>query len=147
MSRPPLVHYDTPAKYRQHYEKHYCRQKIITFDNIRVYFKPTKFGHAFYESSAKDGRKDKFSDVRAQRIDWIRATLENPKAELYVGWNKEKKIFDKNRRVSIVYEDFIVVIEINKTNPLKAEFITAYVADNSIKGIRKSPKWRQGQRK
>lgn len=144
MSKPPLVSYATPAEYRQHFEKNYCRGKIITFDNIRVHFKSTKFGHVFYESSGRDGKKDVFSKARAERIDWIKATLENPSAELYQGWNKKDKIVEPNRRVSVVYEDFVVVIEVKfdtGSQPIKAEFVTAYVADNSIEAIRRSPKW------
>jgi hypothetical protein len=143
---PTLTLYATPAEYKQHYEKNYCREKIFTFDGIRVYFRQTKFGHAFYESSARDGKKDRFSKTRAERIGWIRATLENPEAELYQGWNKDGKVYDGSRRVSVVYEDFIVVIRINKTDsqgkPFTADFITAYVADKSSIGkIRNSPKW------
>ncbi len=141
-----LTVYTTPAEYKQHYEKHYCQEKILTFDGIRVYFRQTKFGHVFYESSAKDGKKDQFSKTRAERISWIRATLENPKAELYQGWNKDGKVYDSTRRVSVVYGDFIVVIRMNKTDsqgkPLTADFVTAYVADKgSIKKIKGSPKW------
>ena len=148
MSKPALVHYATPAEYKQHYEKHYCRGKIVTFDSIRVYFKPTKFGHVFYESTARDGKKDVFSKIRAERIDWIKATLENPDAELYQGWNKKDKVVEPNRRVSVVYEEFVVIIEVKKDDSgkvIKAEFVTAYVADNSINEIRKSPKWDRGK--
>ena len=144
MSKPALVCYATPAEYKSHYEKHYCRGKIITFDNIRVYFTPAKFGHVFYESSARNGKKDFFSKIRAERINWIKATLENPHAELYQGWNKKQKVVEPNRRVSLVYEDFVVVIETKRDangRITKAEFVTAYVADNSINEIRKSPKW------
>lgn len=141
---PALVNYATPAEYKEHYEKYYCRQKIITFDNLRVYFRKTKFGHVFYESSSRDGRKDVFSRRRAERIDWIKATLEHPKAEFYQGWNKDKKVHDCDRRVSVVYEDFVVVIQIKRDineQIIAAEFVTAYSADNSIAKIRSSPKW------
>lgn len=144
MSKPDLVCYATPAEYRQHYKKYYCLEKIITFDNIRVYFSPAKFDHVFYESTARDGKKDVFSKIRAERIDWIKATLENPNAELYQGWNKKDKVVEPNRRVSVVYEEFVVIIEIKRDlNGMlaKAEFVTAYVADNSIDEIRKMPKW------
>lgn len=149
MSEPALIYYATVAEYKRHYEKHYCQEKILTFDSVRVYFRSSKFGHVFYESSARDGKKDQFSKTRAERIAWIRATLENPKAELYQGWNKDDKVYDISRRVSVVYEDFVVVIRINKfdTNgkPTTADFVTAYVADNSIDRIRSSPKWSWGK--
>lgn len=145
MSSPAFIQYSTPAEYKQHYEKHYCREKIFTFDNIRVFFRQSKFGHVFYESSSRDGKKDKFSQNRAERIGWIRPTLEHPKAELYQGWSKDGKVYDSSRRVSVVYEDFVVVIWMNKTDsngkPVAADFVTAYVADNSIDKIRSSPKW------
>ena len=145
MSMPALVFYDTPEAYRRHYLRYYCQCKIVTFDNMRVHFNPTRWGHVFYESSSKDGKKDVFSDMRAQRIDWIKATLENADAELYQGWNKDTKTYHNDRRVSIVYENFVVVISINPVDfgriPHKAQFITAYAADNSIAKIRRSPKW------
>jgi len=145
LSVPPLVIYSASKEYKDHYEKYYCQEQIKTFDDIRVYFGKTKYEHAFYESSARDGKKDIFSIERAKRIDWIKATLAHPHAEVYQGWAKKTKTYDSNRRVGIIYESFVVVIQIAKrdhTNkPLTANFITAYVADNSIKKIRKSPRW------
>ena len=143
MALPPLVHYATVAEYRSHYERIYCRGNIQTFDGIRVYFKASKFGHSFYESTAQDGRKDIFSWVRAQRIDWIKATLENPKAALFQGWNKDSCQYDATRRVAVVYEEFVVVVEmgLKQDGSLKANFVTCYQADNSIRKIRSSPEW------
>lgn len=60
MALPPLVNYATVAEYRSHYERVYCRGNIQTFDGIRVFFRDNKFGHMFYESTARDGRKDFF---------------------------------------------------------------------------------------
>ncbi|MGV1098577.1 hypothetical protein ACUUL3_04105 [Thiovibrio sp. JS02] len=143
MALPPLVHYETVAEYREHYENIYCRGIIYTSDGIRVYFSAAKFGHVFYESSARDGGKDVFSPVRAQRIDWIRATLEHPEAYLFQGWNKKTRLYDETRRVAVVYEDFVVVIALSlkRDNSLKANFITCYQAENSIGVIRRSPFW------
>lgn len=143
MALPPLVQYETVAEYRAHYENIYCRGIITTFDGIRVYFSAEKFGHAFYESSSRDGAKDVFSRVRAQRIDWIRATLENAGASLYQGWDKKSRRYDGTRRVAVVYEDFVVVIvmSLKRDNTLKANFVTCYQADNSIDKIRSSPVW------
>ncbi|MBX3629267.1 MAG: hypothetical protein KF908_04995 [Nitrosomonas sp.] len=144
MPLPPLLHYGTASEYKHHYEHHYQRANIVTFDGIRVYFKPQKFGHAFYENSQrKKGPKDEFSPVRAQRMDWIKATLENPSARLYKGWNKEDKTYEENRRVSVVYDGFVVVIELslNTHGELKGNFITCYVADQSINRIVNSPEW------
>lgn len=143
MALPPLVHYETAAEYRAHFERVYCRGTILTFDGIRMYFSPSKFGHTFYESTARDGRKDAFSPVRAQRIDWIKATLEHPGAALFEGWNKDVRAYDASRRVAVVFEDFVVVVEmgLKLDRTLKANFVTCYQADNSIGKIRDSPAW------
>jgi hypothetical protein len=144
MDLPPLLHYPSVAEYKRHYERCYQRTAIVTFDGIRVYFASQKFGHAFYENSQRiKGPKDEFSFVRAQRMDWIKATLENPDARIYQGWNNKDKTYEEDRRVSVVYEDFVVVIELslNKQGELKGNFVTCYVADQSIDQISKSPEW------
>ena len=145
MALPPLVHYGTAGEYRHHYERVYCRGSIVTFDGIRVHFPASKFGHAFYESSSRDGHKDVFSSVRASRIDWIKATLEHHHADLFKGWNKNASCVDDTRRVAVVYEDFVVVVEMSlkQDGTLKANFVTCYQADNSIGKIRNSPRWLQ----
>ncbi len=143
MALPPLVNYATVAEYCAHYEQVYCRGNIQTFDGIRVFFGAAKFGHTFYESTARDGRKDVFSPVRAQRIDWIKSTLEHQNAELFAGWDKGARRYDATRRVAVVYEDFVVVVAmgLKRDGVLKANFVTCYQADNSIGKIRTSPLW------
>lgn len=143
MALPPLVHYATVAEYRSHYERVYCRGNVQTFDGIRVYFSAGKFSHAFYESTSRDGRKDLFSPVRAQRIDWVRATLEHPAAALFEGWDQTARQYDATRRVAVVYEDFVVVVAmgLKQDRTLKANFVTCFRADNSIGRIRSSPAW------
>jgi hypothetical protein len=143
MGLPPLLNYDTVAEYRAHYERVYCRGTILTFDGIRVYFSPGKLGHMFYESTVRDGRKDVFSAVRAERIDWIKATLEHPDAALFEGWNKDARQYDASRRVAVVYEDFVTVVSMSLKldGSLKANFVTCFQAENSIGKIRTSPTW------
>lgn len=143
MALPPLTQYATAAEYREHYERIYCRGEILTFDGIRVYFAAGKFGHVFYESTARDGNKDVFSPVRAQRIDWIKATLEDPAAALFEGWDTSSRRYDAARRVAVVYEDFVVVVAmgLKLDRSLRANFVTCYQADNSIGKIRTSPAW------
>tara|TARA_B100001059_G_scaffold66330_1_gene62783 strand:- start:970 stop:1437 length:468 start_codon:yes stop_codon:yes gene_type:complete len=141
---PPLLILDHPRKYKEHYERHYCRGNIVTSDGIRIYFRQQKFGHAFYQNSkGRAGAKDEFSPERAQRMDWIKKTLEHPDAELFIGWNKENKCHEDTRRVSVVYESFVVIIELSlkKTGELKGNFVTCYLADNSIDKIRAAPIW------
>lgn len=143
MLAPPLVEYYQIDDYRKHYESMYCVSPIVTFDSIPVYFRKDKFEHSFFESSKRDGVKDVFSPERARRIEWIKATLQHKDAELYVGWDKAKKRYDRNHRVAVVYNDFVVIIKISRkiNGSLKAEFVTAYVADNSIEKIRSAPRW------
>jgi hypothetical protein len=140
---PPLVNYNTVQEYRTHYEANYCQRPIVTFDGIKVFFARIKFEHAFYESSDRRGSNDVFSHVRADRMDWIRHTLQNANADKYQGWDKRKKKYMLDRRVSVVYEDFVVVISLslNRNGELKGNFITCYQADNSISKIRSSPLW------
>lgn len=140
---PPFVDYVTEVEYQAHYEAHYCQRPITTFDGIKVFFGKDKFDHAFYESSDRRGSKDTFSDLRAKRMDWIKATLENPNAALYQGWDFKSRQYKPDGRVSVVYGDFVVVIRLslNKNGVLKGNFITCYEADNSIGKIKSSPLW------
>nr|WP_315400158.1 hypothetical protein [uncultured Duganella sp.] len=120
-----------------------CQASIQTSDGIRVYFAPAQFDHSFYESSQRDGKKDVFSAVRAQRIDWIKATLEHPTATLLEGWEKVSRTYDARRRVAVVYEEFVVIVSmgLKGSGELKAKFVTCYQADNSIKKILTAPQW------
>lgn len=145
MTPPPLLKLGSIKEYKQHYERHYQREKIFTYDGIRVYFKPQTFGHAFYKNSKNTaGPKDEFSPERAERMDWVKAALESPDAEIFMGWNKATKAYDEHRRVSVVFENFVVVIELglNRQEILKGNFVTCYVANNSIDAIKSSPKWK-----
>jgi hypothetical protein len=140
---PNLLICENEKEYLEYYRKEYCRKGVVAFDGIRVYFSESRFFHAFYESSNRDGRKDKFSKARAQRMGWIRATLENARSDLFQGWDKNKRRYDPGRRVCIVYEDFVVILgmRLKMDGRLKAKFITCYQADNSIWKIRSSPRW------
>jgi hypothetical protein len=148
VSKPPFVIYETFAEYKLHYERQYCRSKIFTFDNIWVRFRSAQFAHAFYESSAKDGFKDCFAWERAKRMDWIKETLINPNADLYQGRDKRNNSYNQDRRISVVYEGFVVIIDITKKgvqkDPVGATFVTAYPADDyAIKKIKSAPKWKR----
>ena len=138
---PNFIILSSPKEYKKYYVKKYCKNELQTFDGIKVKFYEDQFEHAFYESSNKRKRnKDIFSVDRAKRIDWIEFVLKNPKAELHLGWDRDKKIFNKDRRVAIISpEDYVVIIRINENNT--AKFITAYYANNSAKEIRKMPRW------
>ena len=141
MDYPPLVHYQTHEEYRAHFERVYCQRPITTFDGIVVRFRKSCFGHCFYESTKRNYEKNQFSTIRAERIDWIQAALQDPDAELYFGWDGKNKRISKDRRVALVVGNFVVVIRIN--GPRKAEFITAYLADSqtTLDKIKRTPKW------
>lgn len=142
MIYPPLVVFLTPQDYKDHYTEVYCNNgPIKTFDGINVYFYEDQFEHAFFESSNFRGNKDVFSARRAQRIDWIKAILQDPTAELYMGYNSRTKSYDTNRRVAIINEDNYVVII--RTSGIRAKFISAYLADSprTALQIRSMPKW------
>ena len=144
MCQPSKVYYATEEEYREHYERVYCQCPIITFDGIKVYFRKNQFNHCMFESSRRNNVKDTFSYTRAKRIDWIKETLTNPKADLYQGWDKKNIAIDRNRRVAVLYEDFIVTIRLKYNQDgsiIKADFVTSFKADNSIGKIRNMPKW------
>jgi hypothetical protein len=129
MPYPSLVAGLTAAQYRERFERAYCHGAIQTFDGIGVRFRKMHFNHAFFESSRRDGSKDQFSTERAERLDWIKATLEDSAAERYLGYNKETKSWDKTRRVAVVQGNYVVIIRL--LSQIEAEFVTAFVADSA----------------
>jgi hypothetical protein len=141
MAYPPLVQYATEQEYREHFERVYCSGPIACFDQITVRFRKHQFDHCFFESSNRDKVKDQFSTLRAERIDWIAAALQDPNADLYAGWDNTRKRYDHSRRVVLVVQNYVVVIRL--TGPGKADFVTAYVADNqrTLTRLRQGQKW------
>ena len=78
---------------------------------------------------------------QAERIDWIKAALQDPDAELYVGWDGIRKRYDRNHRVILVVGNYVVVIRLSCTK--SAQFVTAFVADSpsTLQKIKRNPKW------
>jgi hypothetical protein len=140
MSYPALVVYAEESEYQHHFERMYCRGPVVTFDGIPIRFQKRNFPHAFFESNRK--KDDTFSRKRAERIDWIKAALQDPESERYIGWDNKKKRHDGSRRVTVVMGNYVVVIGLNKQRN-KGRFITAYVADSgrTIGKIRSGPQW------
>ena len=140
---PPLLKLPDEAAYRAHFLAKYCQGPITTFDGIKVWFRNDKFDHDFFESSNRDDVKDVFSPMRAERMDWIEATLADPTAILKQGWIKREQRHDSGRRVAIVKGNYVVVIAMNRRNPRKANFVTAFVADSpkTYNEIMGSPAW------
>jgi hypothetical protein len=105
-----------------------------------VRFDKRDFLHLFFES--RGGKKNVFSSRRAERVDWIKAALEDPAAELFQGYDKTTKSYGPDRRVCVVSGDYVVIIAL--TDKDKAHIITAFVIDNpeALKQIKGSPKWK-----
>lgn len=140
MSYPALVVYPNESDYQNHFEQVYCRGPVVTFDGIPIRFQKRNFTHAFFESvKSKD---DTFSWKRAERIDWIKAALQDSQSARYLGWDNKKKRHDGSRRVTVVMGNYVVVIGLSKQRD-KGRFITAFVADSdrTIKKIQNGPKW------
>ncbi len=147
MTYPSLLQLNSNEEYRAQWEAHYCRQPIFTFDEIRVRFRKEDFDHAFYESTKS--KKDVFSAKRAERLHWIKIALQDPRSERFAGWDNTKKRYDQARRVTVVMENYVIVIALLLQRVNEARFITAYVADaigrngkpSTIDLIRSGPLW------
>lgn len=143
---PPLLALADDDAYRQHFVQTLCRTQVVTHDGIRVHFNAATFEHAFFESSDRRGADDIFSLARAERMDWIAAALADPNALCVQGWDKKKQCHTPKRRVTVVVQDFVIVLGLSTTRDgtLKANFITCYKAENSAVRIRQSPRWTRG---
>ncbi len=131
------VQYDTIAEYRRHFCDRYCTSHIETFDKIPVLFEPDDFDHAFYEGDAKE----LFSRQRAERIDWIDWALDGEFTRPVCGWDSHRWRPDWNRRVSLVDDDYVVVVEFIPSGCLR--FVTAYIATpERVRRLRRLPRWR-----
>ena len=141
MPLPALLLLTDEVAYRAHFEQMYCRAPIPTFDAVAVRFRKGDFDHCCFESDRVTQQKAYFSSQRAQRLDWIKASLQDANAELFVGWDKRANAYDHDRRVCVVSGNYVVVIAI--TGPTTARFITAYLADSgrTMMLIRRSPQW------
>ncbi len=139
----PLLRLETQEEYKKHFIDKYCNGKIYTFSNIRVKFYEDQFEHSFFESMNRQKRdKSIFSKERAERMDWIEEVLLDRNAEIFVGWDRDKKKYNTTRRVSIISpENYVVILNIIKEK--EAKFITAYVASKTnAKKIRSAPIWK-----
>lgn len=139
-----LLNLTTIEEYKDYFIKKYCNQEIYTHDKLRVKFYPDQFEHAFYESENRKKRdKSIFSYERAKRMPWIRSVLEDKEAQMYIGWDRDKKKYNEDRRISIITpENYVVVLNIIAED--KAKFITAYVASKTnAQKIRSAPKWKK----
>lgn len=139
--RPPLLELENREIYRAVYKATYCVKPTMTHDGVAVRFRQSQFEHITRESSRRDGVKDTHSPQRAQRLLWIKVALEDPELEFKAGWDKQKKRYDHKRRVTLMIDDFVVVIRLKSAT--EADFVTCYVADSphTLKKLKEGPKW------
>lgn len=146
LSLPPLLKLENESAYRAHFEAVYCRGTIPTFDGIEVRFRKDDFDHCCYKTERGGFRKTVFCTIRAERIDWIKCALQDPGADLRVGWDNSRKCHRPDRRVAIVSGSYVVIIDILKCGR-RARLVTTYVADSgpgqTLTNIKRSPKWRR----
>lgn len=150
MLLPPLVHLDSEDAYYERFVAIYCSgNSIITWDGLPVVFYPEMFTHAFYKRKSRSwkAKKDSFDVSRGERVDWIKAVLEDPSIVPYQGYNKATGTYDGSRRVAFLTpENYLVVI---REDGEKWRFVTAYVVDNpsTASKILSSPIWKRAQKK
>ena len=140
MTIPPFLEFETPEEYEKYFLDNYCKKPIDTFDGFTIWFKHTDFFHAFYESSIIT-HKGEFSKDRASRMSWIKQVLTNKDCILKKGYDKEKKEFTDDRRVTVVFGDYVLIIGINRKKR-KGFFITTFVAnEETLDKIIRGPDW------
>lgn len=139
--RPPLASHGNLEIYRGTYHSQYCIGPIKTHDGILVRFRKNQFSHIVQESQNRDGVKDTFSLPRAERLTWIKLALQDPELEFKAGWDKQTKSYDHSRRVTIMIDDFVVVIRLKSA--IEADFVTCYVADSerTREKLKQAPTW------
>lgn len=132
-------------KYRELYNRVYCVNPLVTFDGIEITFEPDCFDHAFFKSDYYDDVKDRPDERRLSRILWIKEIISDSKIPRYLGWNKRKKRYTNESRVTFITNDnYVVVIRFTDKKQTKAKFVTAYVANNeSCFKIKQSPSWQK----
>ncbi|MEM0541832.1 hypothetical protein WFZ85_04345 [Flavobacterium sp. j3] len=127
---------------RQLWNDEYCKVDVYTHDGILVQFYQDMFDHCFYESYDRGARdKSILSLNRLEKILWIKEALLDKTAVLKKGWDRKTKTYTDDRRLTIVKDNYIVVILIFKNN--KARFVTAYEVndDDNLDLILGSPNW------
>lgn len=138
------------AEYRAHFVANFTRTPLrfqTSQGHAPVYFSANQFDHAFFESTRRDGVKDVFSAARAERMDDISVVLADRSVPRHAGWDSRTRSHSHTRCVSIALNDFVVVVRLGltRTGYLRGNFVTCYVADNSIGKILAAPAWNEAQ--
>lgn len=138
------------AEYRSHFIANFTRTPVMfqtTQGRAPIYFAGHQFDHAFFESTGRNGVKDAFSPERALRMDDIPVLLSDRSVPRHAGWDAKTRSHSHTRCVSIALDEFVVVVRLGltKTGYLRGNFVTCYVADNSIGKIQSAPEWNEAQ--
>jgi len=144
-----LLELDSSEKYRDYYVNTYCRSaiwmKLSDGTEVRIFFDPHQFGHAFFESPSRDGVKaSSLSMPRAQRMHLIKQVLGDPSLARKQGWDSKRKRIDPSSCVCVISPTgFVVVVRFSfdRSGKLRGKFVTCYVADNSLGKILDKPNW------
>jgi hypothetical protein len=104
---------------------------------MKVVFPKDRFNHLFYDSISD--HKDTFARDRAERINWIAAALRDRDAEIFYGWNRDKRQVDKTRLVFVAQDNYIVVVKMKNWN--SGRIVTAYLAKpETLRKIKSKPR-------
>lgn len=138
----------TEAEYRSHFVSEFTRAPLAfqtSQGRAPIYFSASQFDHAFFESTLRDGAKDAFSWQRAERMDDIKVVLADRSVPRHAGWDARSRSHSHTRCVSIALDEFVVIVRLGLTRNgfLRGNFVTCYVADNSIGKIRAAPTWNE----
>ena len=138
------------AEYRAHFVTNFTRAPLpfqTSQGRAPIYFAANQFDHAFFESTYRDGAKDAFSPTRAERMDDIAVVLADRSVPRHAGWDSRSRSHSHTRCVSIALDEFVVVVRLGltQTGYLRGNFVTCYVADNSIGKIMSAPEWNEAR--
>lgn len=139
---PALLSLEDQAAYQQHFVTKYCAGPLLTHDGIPIFFRRHAFYHAFFDTVVH--KDDTFSQTRAERMDWIEATLIDPQSQRLQGYLAKTKTHDPKRRVELRFQNFIVVLimGMKKNGVLKGEFLTCYAVNNRrLPKVQQAPIW------
>lgn len=129
---------------REIWRTEYCQIEtpIFTFDNVLVKFYEDMFDHAFFESDNwQQNDKSILSLNRCSKMLWIKATLQDPEAQLKQGYDKNTKSYSDDRRVALVKGKYVVIIRFTRIK--EAKFVTAFEIDDNenLKSFMTGPDW------
>lgn len=145
MAVPSLLFLPTESDYRLYFIENFCNQSpIMTWDGLPVMFYPDMFEHAFYKRASKAWKAPKTSldQDRCERMMWIKDVLSDSTIIPREGYDKDKNVHDRSRRVAFLSkENYLVVI---RDDNIRWRFVTAFIVDDAATAakILSSPAWK-----